>query len=560
MDAKGDGRWDSGDEKAQWHGARYARRSAAAPAERRDAPGASALLASYLADSESEDESVSSDGGASTSSDDVQGFDALRRVRADGKRQAAERRGGVQARVRTSLGGGAGEAPAARDRGEPCAGTLDGAPARACGRSTWEMVDRRRERGAAEDLDRQFSAASAAARDGSSRLQPPFRASPGRAPRSPRFRRELSFDGGETEEDEAGGREGGVGRHSDATASDRGTVDDAAPHRAAGSGKTAPPPAQRREEEGAAAASPGWPMPGQAKEGRLGASGAGALLDPLPREGSGLQCFVIRDRRGSRQLRPLYRVYVEATNGSADPVFLMAGQKRMKSATSYYAVSRNASSAKAAPLVGKVRSNWSGSEYSIYGGGEGGGPEGARGAGRRRWRREVGAVMFGYDAMGPGRIRVLLPRVDESGAAATFRPGPRGEGLQEAAKARAEDVVELVNMRPKWDPAHGGHVLNFKGRVTSSSVKNFQLCCPELSDAPVLQFGRVGRERFSLDFSYPLSPYQAFAIVLASLDGKLTDSRSFDALRKLSQAGGEGEEPGADTGNVPNGEAANFRA
>lgn len=31
--------------------------------------------------------------------------------------------------------------------------------------------------------------------------------------------------------------------------------------------------------------------------------------------------------------------------------------------------------------------------------------------------------------------------------------------------------------RPKWDETIGGHVLNFQGRVTMSSVKNFQLVC-----------------------------------------------------------------------------------
>lgn len=53
---------------------------------------------------------------------------------------------------------------------------------------------------------------------------------------------------------------------------------------------------------------------------------------------------------------------------------------------------------------------------------------------------------------------------------------------------------------PKWDEAHGGHVLNFHGRVTESSVKNFQLCvqdCEEVS----LQFGRVGKHKFTMDVS-----------------------------------------------------------
>jgi hypothetical protein len=35
---------------------------------------------------------------------------------------------------------------------------------------------------------------------------------------------------------------------------------------------------------------------------------------------------------------------------------------------------------------------------------------------------------------------------------------------------------------------------------------------------------------------YPLCPLQAFAIVLAALDNKLTDSKAFNMVKKLSKA------------------------
>jgi hypothetical protein len=38
-------------------------------------------------------------------------------------------------------------------------------------------------------------------------------------------------------------------------------------------------------------------------------------------------------------------------------------------------------------------------------------------------------------------------------------------------------VGVVWSQRPKWDDSIGGHVLNFQGRVTMSSVKNFQLVC-----------------------------------------------------------------------------------
>jgi tubby and related proteins len=37
----------------------------------------------------------------------------------------------------------------------------------------------------------------------------------------------------------------------------------------------------------------------------------------------------------------------------------------------------------------------------------------------------------------------------------------------------------------------------------------------------VLQFGRVGTDEFSLDYQFPITPLQAFAIALAALDPKL---------------------------------------
>ena len=50
---------------------------------------------------------------------------------------------------------------------------------------------------------------------------------------------------------------------------------------------------------------------------------------------------------------------------------------------------------------------------------------------------------------------------------------------------------------------------NFNGRVTMASVKNFQLVEPDEQDAVLLQFGRVGKDEFTMDFGYPLTPFQA---------------------------------------------------
>ncbi len=48
--------------------------------------------------------------------------------------------------------------------------------------------------------------------------------------------------------------------------------------------------------------------------------------------------------------------------------------------------------------------------------------------------------------------------------------------------------------------------------MTEASVKNFQLCCAnvDLSEEVVLQFGRVAKDRFTLDLKYPMSLFQVY--------------------------------------------------
>ena len=103
-------------------------------------------------------------------------------------------------------------------------------------------------------------------------------------------------------------------------------------------------------------------------------------------------------------------------------------------------------------------------------------------------------------------------------------------------KVKDGDLSQLVmgsNKRPKWDEHAGGHVLNFHGRVTLSSVKNFQLVCDGNEEDTVLQFGRVDKDKFTMDVSYPLSPVQAFSICLSSLDKKMADSSLADGMKGL---------------------------
>jgi tubby and related proteins len=61
-----------------------------------------------------------------------------------------------------------------------------------------------------------------------------------------------------------------------------------------------------------------------------------------------------------------------------------------------------------------------------------------------------------------------------------------------------------------------------------ASVKNFQLVASvengqgnQEGDKVILQFGKIGKDLFTMDYSYPISAFQAFAICLSSFDTKI---------------------------------------
>jgi hypothetical protein len=97
-----------------------------------------------------------------------------------------------------------------------------------------------------------------------------------------------------------------------------------------------------------------------------------------------------------------------------------------------------------------------------------------------------------------------------------------------SSAAQKEGLLVLKNKAPRWHEQLQCWCLNFNGRVTVASVKNFQLvAAPENGPAGpehenvILQFGKVGKDVFTMDYQYPISAFQAFTICLSSFDTKI---------------------------------------
>jgi tubby-related protein 1 len=240
-----------------------------------------------------------------------------------------------------------------------------------------------------------------------------------------------------------------------------------------------------------------------------------------------VQCYIRRNKNGTNKLFPVYSLYLKEGDR-----FLMASRKRPNNKTSNYLISMGEGdlSRDGSNYLGKLRSNFVGTEFQIFDNGSN--PKESEqdepsSYGGGAIRRDLGAVMYAANVLGsrgPRKMQVAIPSVDESGVAAVVRnrATPDGEDILTRMRDRSlRDLAYLINKPPRWNEQVGAYVLNFNGRVTMASVKNFQLVDPDEQNAVVLQFGRVAKDEFTMDMQWPITPFQAFAVTLSSFDSKI---------------------------------------
>ncbi|XP_058882912.1 tubby protein homolog isoform X1 [Acipenser ruthenus] len=247
-------------------------------------------------------------------------------------------------------------------------------------------------------------------------------------------------------------------------------------------------------------------------------------LRPAPRSIT-IKCRITRDKKGmDRGLYPTYFMHLEKDDGRK--VFLLAGRKRKKSKTSNYLISVDPTdlSREGESFVGKLRSNMMGTKFTVYDNGTN--PTKAQGLlEESNTRQEMAAICYETNVLGfkgPRKMTVVIPGMNMSHDRVPVRPRNDHESLLTKWQNRSMDnLIELHNKAPVWNDDTQSYVLNFHGRVTQASVKNFQIVHENDPDYIVMQFGRVAEDIFTLDYNYPMCALQAFAIGLSSFDSKL---------------------------------------
>ncbi|XP_074029104.1 WD40 superfamily protein Tusp isoform X2 [Leptinotarsa decemlineata] len=94
---------------------------------------------------------------------------------------------------------------------------------------------------------------------------------------------------------------------------------------------------------------------------------------------------------------------------------------------------------------------------------------------------------------------------------------PNGSSCNNSVIQQRREFV-MHNKAPMWNENNQVYQLDFGGRVTQESAKNFQI---EFRGKQVMQFGRIDGNAYTLDFQYPFSALQAFAVALANVTQRL---------------------------------------
>ncbi|KAI9336695.1 hypothetical protein BDR26DRAFT_864389 [Obelidium mucronatum] len=212
-----------------------------------------------------------------------------------------------------------------------------------------------------------------------------------------------------------------------------------------------------------------------------------------------LKCRVQRKKNLLDKTHPTFYLYNET-----DDKFLLAARKRKKSATVNYLISTSMDdlSKDSTHYIAKLKANFQRTNFIIHD--------------ARFYNKNTsgkGLKELASKTVLPRELNVAIPAVtiDENSDAGTK------DIMADIKSQNKEKLLFLKNKPPRWNETTQSHCLNFGGRVTQPSIKNFQLVM-EGSEAIILQFGRCGPDVFTLDARWPMTPIEAFAVAITTFD------------------------------------------
>ncbi|KRX10636.1 Tubby C-terminal-like domain [Pseudocohnilembus persalinus] len=245
------------------------------------------------------------------------------------------------------------------------------------------------------------------------------------------------------------------------------------------------------------------------------------LTTPLVK-GYEMQCYIKREKSGLNWFQPKYHMML-----SDGGVYLMSAKKlTANKSTNITIIQQNMAgveksddfSKQTTRFIGKLRGDFKGNFYTLYDTGLN--PKKTKD--QNVHRRQLGFYAYENkfsDQKQPTKMKAILPKVDFKTFTQTqefLGQSQKDDLRQKYIQLDEENTTWLQTKPPLYSEQHKTYYLNFGPRIQKQSIKNYQVIEKDGDPENVLLLsGRSYKDDiFVLDFAYPFSPIQAFALAL----------------------------------------------
>jgi tubby-related protein 1 len=233
----------------------------------------------------------------------------------------------------------------------------------------------------------------------------------------------------------------------------------------------------------------------------------------MPKDSSAfVQCHIKREKEGlTKGFSKIFTLYLDGQNEN-DQTFLLIARKHVTlGGHSEYFIGNNQLNINEENSIAKLKSiNLTSTEYILY---------------YSNQQKQSDAICYDDHIFGTKQPRKLIILLNNNQNIEQI--SKKNETIIDQWKSgNSTNLIILRNQTPIYNEESKSFLINLRGnRVKQPSHKNFQLIDSNEGDQNniTMQFGRIDENNFALDYRYPLTLIQAFAIALTSFHNRFNN-------------------------------------
>lgn len=220
------------------------------------------------------------------------------------------------------------------------------------------------------------------------------------------------------------------------------------------------------------------------------------------------QIFLLIKRTENGLINSTYKFYFQENNK-----FVMSCEKQ--GFTKYiFSSSEVHISEEHISYLGKMETNFSGTEFTLYDFGE----ECTRTKMMENYKKQLAYTSYFQEKGEPRRFETLITTCDNKSTDFTIKDKNNNVIQDKWLCNNRKNLCRLMTKQPNYDPVDCSYKLDFRGLAGVASTKNFIVDSPEYPDA--LIFGRQTKDTYLMRVKSPFSLMQALAIGMSSIHYK----------------------------------------